>query len=248
MLQLPEAIPTDEYWAAEQKLIDEQRIERRRGRNGGIYLLPFDEPKRKSDAESIATALAAEQIKAEIGFYQPVIEQIRAHWTEQPGFTHAFAHVTAMQGRRRTGGRWSRPDIVVCTVSDWHFSSRPEGDVRSIEVKRFEALDVMAVYEAVSHRARAHYAYLLIVNYPKEPNDEAKAVMETVLATAGKHGVGVITAVDANDWGTWEFEIDPTRSDADNQAVHQMLLDSVPPEVRDPFRSALRTVNVQVNV
>jgi hypothetical protein len=75
--------------------------------------------------------------------------------------------------------------------------SRPEGEVRTIEVKRFEALDVLAVYEAVSHKSRAHYSYLLIVNYPRALSDDQKANMEGVLAVAGRHGIGVITAVDA---------------------------------------------------
>lgn len=249
-LNLPNGEPTDEYWAAEQGLVDTQRIQRRRGRNGGIYYLPpaVADAAPRVEAGPQEGGAAVQDRGLEQQYYTPVLREILAHWTEQPGFTHVFAHITAGQGRRQTGGRWSRPDIVICTVSDWHFSSRPEGDIRTIEVKRFEALDVLAVYEAVSHKSRAHYSYLLIVNYPREPNDDQKADMEGVLAVAGKHGIGVITAVDADNWATWEFELDASKSDADNQAIHQMLLDQVPPEVRDPFRNALRQINVQVTV
>lgn len=239
--------PSDEYWAAEQKLVDEGRIERRRGRNGGIQLLPpvaghFDAEPLEPEAVEVA-----EQDR-EINHYEPALDQILANWMEQPGFTHVFGAVTGLQGRRHTGGRWSRPDIVLCTVSEWLFSSRPEGDVRTIEVKRFEATDVLAVYEALSHKARSHYAYLLIVGFPSSLTPDQQADFDNLLAVAGKNGVGVITAQNSSDWRTWEFQLDPTRSDADHQAIHQLLLDQVPPDVRDKFRKAIRSIVVNIQI
>jgi len=239
--------PTDAYWEAEQALVDEGRIERRRGRNGGIQLLPPAEV-------AVAVVPAAQPQQAaevmeqdrEIDHYEPVLREILANWTEQPGFTHVFGAITGLQGRRPTGGRWSRPDIVLCTVSDWLFSSRPEGDVRTIEVKRFEVTDVLAVYEALSHKARSHYAYLLIVGFPDQLTPDQQADFDNLLGVAGKNGVGVITAPDSGDWRTWEFQLYPTRSDADHQAINQLLLDQVPPGVRDDFRAAIRRIVVQI--
>ncbi|RUX73389.1 hypothetical protein EN925_00850 [Mesorhizobium sp. M7A.F.Ca.US.006.04.2.1] len=247
-LALPDDEPTQEYSEAEQNLVDQRRIERRRGRNGGIYLVeqPAEPEAVDIDAPVQPEEPAAQERRLENDYYQPALDQILAHWTEQPGFTHVFGAVTAGQGRRQTGGRWSRPDLVICTVSDWLFSSRSEGDVRTIEIKRFEALDVLAVYEAVSHKSKAHYAYLLIVNVPDELDDDQKGDLEAVLAVAGKHGIGVIAARRAEDWSTWVFELDATRSDADHQSINQMLLDQVPPEVRDRFRTTLREVAVRV--
>jgi hypothetical protein len=177
-----------------------------------------------------------------------VLATILAHWTEQPGFTHVFGSITAAQGRRVTGGRWSRPDLVLCTVSDWIFSSRPEGEVRTVEVKRYGSLDVLAVYEAVSHKSRAHYSYILVVNFPDQLNPDQEADFDAVLSAAGKHGIGVITAKDSKDWSTWKFELDPGRSDTDHQAVNQLLLDQVSPQVREKFRDAIRSITIQLKV
>jgi len=187
-----------------------------------------------------------ENDKAERDHYEPVLNTLLCRWTEQPGFTHVFGSITASQGRRATGGRWSRPDIVLCTISDWLFSSRAEGDVRTIEVKPYWALDTLAVFEALSHKARAHYAYLLIVDFPEELNDDQKSDMEVILAAAARHGIGVITANRSDDWDTWIFELDARKSDADPQAIHQLLLDQVPKEVREKFRAALRSVVVSI--
>jgi hypothetical protein len=245
--------PNDEYWAAEQALVDGHRIERRRGRNGGIYLLEPVEAARQAAGPAEAAQAVAGQVAAEAeaqrlesDHYQPALDSILQHWTEQPGFTHVFGAITAGQGRRQTGGRWSRPDIVLCAISDWLFSSRPEADVRTIEVKRFESLDVLAVYEAVSHKSRAHYSYLLIVDFPADMDADQKTTFDTVVSVAGKHGIGVITARNTADWTSWSFELDPNRSDSDHQAVNQFLLDQVPPEIRDQFRRAIREINVKI--
>ena len=124
-LELSESGPTDTYWVSEQDLVDDKRIERRRGRYGGIFLLPDKEEEQYDTTLDTVPIKAAEQEhQKESYFYQPVLNEILAHWTEQPGFEHVFGAVTAAQGRRQTGGRWSRPDIVFCTVSDWLFSSR----------------------------------------------------------------------------------------------------------------------------
>lgn len=242
-LALPDARPTDEYWAAEQSLVDAGRLERRRGRTGGIYLL---EEVQAEQLEEVIKSEAVAEEKLEKDHYQPVLDTILSRWTEQPGFTHVFGSITASQGRRATGGRWSRPDIVLCTISDWLFSSRAEGDVRTIEVKPYWALDTLAVFEALSHKARAHYAYLLIVDFPEELDDDQKSDMEVVLAAAARHGIGVITANRSDDWDSWVFELDARKSDADPQAIHQLLLDQVPKEARDKFRAALRSVVVSI--
>lgn len=130
-LQIPglNGRPSDDYWSAEQALVDEGRIERRRGRNGGIQLVPLPQVQPAPAAAPQQAADLLEQDR-EIDQYGPILQQILENWTEQPGFTHVFGAITGLQGRRPTGGRWSRPDIVLCTVSDWLFSSRPEGDVR----------------------------------------------------------------------------------------------------------------------
>lgn len=237
--------PTDAYFAAEQALVDAGRVERRRGRNGGIYLLP--EPGVGAIGSNDDVQQEAGLVDKEIAHYEPALGQILNHWTEQPGFKAVFGAVTGLQGRRATGGRWSRPDIIICTVSEWLFSSRPEGEVRTIEVKRYDALDVMAVYEAVSHKTRSHYAYLLVVGFPDDLTEDQAKDFDAVLAVAGKNGIGVITAGESSDWRTWEFQLYPTRSDADHQEVNQLLLDQVPKDVREAFTQAIRNIQISVS-
>lgn len=246
-LGFPNNRPTQKYWSAEQRLVDSGKVERRRGRSGGLYLTPVDSQEQQEDSalETVVDEEPDAEHLAEADYYGPALKAISEGWATEPGFKQVFATLTARQGRRRTGGKWSRPDIVLCTITDWIFSSRPEGDVRTLEMKRFEALDVLAVYEALSHKSRAHYSYVLVVNYPAELSDEHTADMEVILSVAAQHGIGIITAVDVADWSTWTFELDATRSNANQLAVHQMVLDQVPADVRTQFQKALRSINVQ---
>jgi len=240
------------YWEAEQALVDDGRVERRRGRTGGIYLLPEIEeaevPQQGDEGIAIDDGpVGHPAAEREENHYEALLAEILEHWTEQPGFKAVFGAVTGRQGRRSTGGRWSRPDLILCTVSEWLFSSRPEGDVRTIEVKRFDALDVLSVYEAVSHKSRSHYAYLLVVGFPEQLSQDQEKDWDNILSVAATNGIGIIVAKNSQDWATWEFPVDPTRSNADHVEINQLVLDQVPKEVRDKFTEAIRNINISVS-
>ncbi len=232
---------TDDYWQAEQELVDADQIERRRGRNGGIYLLDDVPQGVGENAEQQAVVEEAAARERERDHYQDALGCIVDNWSREFGFSAVFGSVAAHQGRRQTGGKWTRPDLIVCTISDWLFWPAPQGEVRTIEVKLFSAVDVTAVYETVAHRAQAHYAYLMIVNFPQQLDKDQESDFERVLAAAGRHGVGVITARTTNDYSTWEYELDPTRSDADPQVINAFLLDQFrPAERRADFERAVK--------
>ena len=233
-----------QYWAAyheaEQALVDDCAVERRRGRAGGIYRLDDQKSKGRTPTQQLV-----EDAKFENAAYKPALDMLLNRWKEEAGYKSVFGAITAGQGRRKTGGRWTRPDIVICTVSEWIFSSRPEGEIRTIEVKRFESLDVLAVYEALSHKNQAHYAYLLVVGFPKQLDDDQQGIFDRVYALANQHGIGIITAIDVRDWETWVFELDAMRSNADHAAIHRFVEDQVPKGVRDGFQAAIRSILVQ---
>ncbi len=236
------------YKDAEQDLVEEKRIERRPGRRGGIYLLQEDDSQSQTDHESRASA-AEESSRKEKAHYELVLQQIEQHWTEEQSFKHGFKHVyvavTAHQGQRKTGGRWSRPDIILCTVSEWLFLPRPEGEVRTIEIKVFNnSLDVIGVYEALSHKSRSHYAYLMIVDFPEElTSKKQKENFDQIMTVAASHGIGIITVRNSSDWSTWEFVLEPTRSDAGHQEINQFLLDQFPEIKRNEFADKIRQID-----
>ena len=243
--QLDPGLRNDLYREAEQALFDEELIDRRRGPGGGISLLSeTQEADSKSQDSSESTVPVAEESSTkEQNYYEPVRQQIERYWTTQPGCKDVFVTGTALQGRRQTGGYWTRPDITLCTVSEWLFSSCPEGEVRTIEIKRFEALDVRGVYEALSHKSRSHYSYLMIVDFPKELSSKEKDNFNRIMTTADNHGIGVIKVTNYNDFDTWDFLLEPRRSNADPQAINDFLLEQFDPDQREEFASKIRAID-----
>ncbi|MCY4332865.1 MAG: hypothetical protein OXC96_10310 [Cyanobacteria bacterium MAG CAR1_bin_15] len=241
------ALLNDLYQEAEQALVDDKVIERCRGRSGGVCLLPEANSQSQGPESSASAAEESSQPerqgKQERDYYVPVLQQIEMYWTRtQLGCKAVFGAVTAHQGRRSTGGRWTRPDITFCTVSEWIFSSRPEGEVRTIEVKRFEDLNVLGVHEALSHKSSSHYAYLIIVNFPEKLPSDKEQDFDRTMAAAAKYGIGLIKVPSdkCDDSYAWDFLLEPTRSDADHQEIHNFLLNQFPKDKRDQFEKAVR--------
>ncbi|GAA2053444.1 hypothetical protein GCM10009722_09020 [Williamsia deligens] len=68
-------------------------------------------------------------------------------------------------------------------------------------------IDVLAVYEALSHSRAATHAYTLF-QVPQELGDAKQEQLASVVTIAAEHGIGVITAEDPADFETWD-ELQP---------------------------------------
>ena len=242
----------DLYYKAEQDLVDDKIIERRRGRKGGRYLVQQDDSQSQTDPEPSDSTAEESSPDRENYHYKPVIKQIQQHWTDERDVKHVYVALTAHPGSVPTGGRWSRPDITLCTVSEWIFSSRPEGEVTTIEVKVFnDQLDIVGVHEALAHKSRSHYSYLMIVKFrtekldseQEEDFDKIRENYDRIRVAAASHGIGIITVPDSNDWSTWKFPLEPTRSDADRQEINEFLLNQFPEDERNLFTNKIRQID-----
>ncbi len=193
------------------------------------------------DAEALQQVI--EERRAERDHYGEILTVLTGPWANDEKFQRVFGAITAGQGRRATGGRWTRPDITLLCISKRIFDARPQGDVRTVEVKLFRALDVTAVFEALSHRSRSHYAYVLIVETPEQPSEEDKARIDAVIAEAARHGIGVLTSSSTADYEKWHLELDARRSDADPVAIEDFVLGQVSKQVRDEFQTTLMRID-----
>jgi len=152
--------PEDQYWSTREGLIDEGVLERGRGKGGSVRLVlassaaGLELGPQAAPPETLADdpALAYEK---EAKLYPPMREVI-ASGKVRPAKPLAV-EITAMQGRRATGGRWSRPDIVAVEVKTYQYVPGKFIEVTTFEVKPLDYIDVSAVYEALSHlRAATH--------------------------------------------------------------------------------------------
>src|SRR5579871_3864535 len=168
--QLLEKIPTDgtgvgntrlirdlgwqeqDYWDVRNRLVDRGVLEVGRGRGGSVRRVTTTapvaptltvSPDAKGASPEAEPSTAGRNREAEL--YEPIAKVLDERWVRDRRFESSIVQVTALQGRRPTGGKWSRPDIAIATLSTYPYVPGRHFDVITFEVKPPDAIDVTAV-------------------------------------------------------------------------------------------------------
>lgn len=147
--------------------------------------------------------------------------------------------VTALQGRRATGGTWSRPDIVSVEVRTFAYVPGKYLEVATFEVKAANAINVQAVYEALAHRRAATHSYV-VLHVPAEQAEHLEDAVGDVAEAARAHGIGVITAADPDDYNTWEDREEARRIEPDPERLNTFVATQLSDTARDLISRRLR--------
>jgi hypothetical protein len=227
------------YWYARDSLLEEGAIARARGRGGAIRMVHLEEV---SVADAVGEAeLVGEAALAsvrEVELYSPIRETLLNYWAKERQIEPLAIEITAAQGRRRTGGRWTRPDLVSAAVRTYRYLPGKYMEVVTFEVKPFDAVDVTAVYEALAHLRSATHAYVIF----QVPADQEESIAETIDETcriARSHGVGLIVMSDPADFATWEEKEQARRSEPDPQRLDEFIAVQLSQEAHDRIARAL---------
>jgi hypothetical protein len=217
-----------DYWDVRNRLVDRGVLEVGRGRGGSVRrvittvaTVPPSVPPNATGSSPASEAPAAGRAW-EGELYEPIAKVLDESWVRERRFESSIVQVTALQGRRLTGGKWSRPDIAIATLSTYPYVPGRHFDVVTFEVKPSDAIDVTAVYEALAHLRSATMAYVMI----HVPEDQQAALQEgisEVAAVAKQHGVGLITFADAAKYETWEDLAEAERSKPDPRRLNDFL-------------------------
>lgn len=201
------------YWRIRDRLIDAGRLTKGRGRGGSVRRVIIASPV----AESISVPLGVRASEASL--YDPILATLKSHWVKDFRIRDFVAEITAHQGRRETGGKWSRPDITLASYNTYPFVPGKHFDVYTFEIKPHDQVNVTAVYEALAHRRAAHYSYVFICG----PMEAIESTLDDIRAEADEHGVGLITMTNPTDYETWDHLIDPMRNDPDPADLNDFL-------------------------
>jgi hypothetical protein len=210
------------YWSVRNQLIDEGILEKGRGGGGSVHRIFAGTPVQGNAGARVA----------EVELYDPILATIRSAWVQDYRSDAAVAETTAHQGRKDTGGKWTRPDITLATYSTYPYFPGKHFDVTTFEIKRHEALDVTVVYEALSHRRAAHYSYVLLY-LPDSAKPALQQTLEDLTYEAGQHGVGVVVLSDPDKYETWEVWEEADRNDPDPADVNDFLATQVSQSFKD---------------
>jgi hypothetical protein len=221
----------DRYWRTHEALFTDDRISRGRGKGGSVTL--YERNVNGSDPTP--------QIPlGERALYVPARKEIEKRWApskyyEEDSFV---VEITAQQGKRNTGGKWSRPDVTMIAVREYDFIPGKHLDVATFEIKPAEAVGVEGVFEALSHRQASTYAYAIFVADNETFNEHRE--VERILAYSKAHGIGLIIAEDIGNFDTWDERLEPVRGVPDPKLIQQFIQTSMSSKAQEKIRQWVR--------
>jgi hypothetical protein len=208
-----------EYWRIREKALAAGAIVRGRGRGGSVRLVETAKPG--------AAAVAPTQISKdaspakESDLYEPCLQTLQSKWSEERGLQDCHVEITAWQGRRPTGGEWTRPDIVALSMRTFtHWPGR-YFDVWTFEIKPEWEFSVTGVFEAAAHARASTNAYAMF--HVPTLSDKAEETLDRCVAEAQRFGVGLVVLGSPKDFSTWDFKVDPVRREPDPALLEQFI-------------------------
>jgi hypothetical protein len=227
------------YWYVRDSLLEEGAIARAKGRGGAVRrVLHVDSttPEAASEVTLVGEATLSEVREVEL--YKPIRETLKTSWAKERQIEPLAVEITAAQGRRATGGRWTRPDLVSAAVRTYRYLPGKYMEVVTFEVKPCDAIDVTAVYEALAHLRSATHAYVMF-HVPNEREELVKVTIEEACRVGRHHGVGVIVMSDPADFDTWEEREEAHRVEPDPQRLDEFMAAQLPRDALDRIARAL---------
>lgn len=231
------------YWTIRDRLVDSGLLELGRGRGGSVSLVTQAPSVQASTPASVSTptsAISPGRIP-EGELYDPVADVLRRQWARDLRFRSHIVEVTARQGRRDTGGTWTRPDIVIAALRVFPHVPGKFFDLITFELKPLEGIDVTAVFEALSHRRAATQAYVwLHVPAGEASNADLTALLKRIEEEASRHGVGMIVGADPSDYSSWDLRLRAARFEPDPESLNEFIAQQLSGLSRDELAQWFR--------
>lgn len=231
----------DRYWRVRDRLLDEGKIAVGRGRGGTVRLVvpavSVAPPVGDLGAPAQPSAPAPAAVTREIDLYPPLVETLREKWKSERRLDSFLVEVTGLQGRRVTGGVWTRPDLTGISVRRYAHVPGVHFDVWTFEVKPSWETNVVGVFEAAAHSRFATRSYAL---FQVDSLEEVSKELETCIDEARRFGIGLVAFVDPRDFRTWEVHVDADRRSPDPEVLDEFIATQLPEASKHELQRWLR--------
>lgn len=128
----------------------------------------------------------------EEAYYRSVESALHGIWQHEGYEKSQYYLENTARRDSKIAGRWTRPDFTMVSYKKFPWTIGSEFDVVTYEVKRADTSNVLAVFEALSHRSAATRSYVVFPldedTWIKNDRDQAARVKDECV----RHGIGLI--------------------------------------------------------
>jgi hypothetical protein len=227
----------EDYWDLRNSLIIDGKLLRARGYGGSVRRALTDvEPiagPETAETAAQAGAEAAQAVVAEVSLYVPFQKVIQTGYVLDNDLNRWVCEITASQGKRNTGGLWTRPDVTLIAEQTFAYIPDKLFDVITFEIKPNIETAMAGVYEAAAHSAFAHRSYLA---FPDSKEYEKSPLFDRIRDECERFGLGLILFEDVADWDKYNFEVSAERNNPDPQAVNDFIKSQISEKGREAIQ------------
>jgi len=222
------------YWEVRNSLVNTGALVLGKGKGGSVRLPEEEQPHEASPEQQDEARIK------EAGTYQKIKQLLEKEWVKDQRFNNSLVYETAHQGRRSTGGKWTRPDLIVISLTKFLYVPKPQFEVITFEVKTFDNIDITAVFEALAHSKNATRSYVLL--YAEEnqlQSSDGCELLSNIGDEAKRHGIGLVTLTDLNNYGAWEERVEAKFHEPSPAALHDFISSQTTQDIKDTIGSWL---------
>jgi hypothetical protein len=204
----------DEYWRLRNKLLEQGKIGKGRGKGGSVYRL-------KESDETLLKEPSSKKPGNETKLYDDFEKWLNNFWARETNLTQFLVEKTAYQGSKATGGKWTRPDFAVVAVNTYTYIPGKFLEVISFELKPSLQDALAGVFECAAHSVYAHRSYLAV--YVPEESDLESEEFARIERECERFGLGLVVFSDATDRESYEVRVDADRRTPDPAEVDKFI-------------------------
>lgn len=225
------ALNEDLFWKVRNGLIENGKLSKGRGKGGSVYLLQPETISKLGSDDNKKKRLSENDL------YEPFQKVIKDFWVKENEIDDYLIEITANQGKKKTGGRWTRPDITLVAIRTYQYLIGRVMDVVTFEIKPEDNYGIESVFETASQSVFAHKSYLCIHLSKGKPETEE---FDKIQRQCENFGVGLIVFENFNDWETYETLIEPRRKDPDPYEVNLFLTQQLKDRTKEDLSKKIK--------
>jgi transcriptional regulator with XRE-family HTH domain len=216
-----------EYLRVKKSLINKGSIQTGRGRGGSVSRVQLVVPRREAQRGKSSTRVKEKDL-------YPIFKRALEAWVQDQGWTDFFIEHKPSQGKKNTGGMWTRPDFVVVGHKKYEYTPGTVRDIETFEVKTTE-FSVDAVFETASHSRFATKSYLAIERGADSDADDA--LLARTEAECQRFGIGLVLFGRDTDPTSWDWRVEAIRKEPDPQDVETFIAKQFDEEHKKQLRN-----------